>query len=614
MNDRIRRRSYLRGLTGVSAGGLAALAGCAGSDSENTEGDTSTSGGSEGGGEGTTSRSETQGEVDKSNWPLDATYNMAWSSVPSEMQWNIYNVKQRGHGPHSPTVHMFDDLWLPNPTTGEMLTGKGTVADSFSVDEEAMTATIELAEDKQWHNGDEYVAQDLVTQYKLNQVVNNRMNFAEEFTAVDDKTVEVSLSNIVNPDILFNANGALGLNPFAVVKESEYGQWVEQIEDATTEEETQSVIQELSQWRIEEPIGNGPFEYESASGQQLTLTHFEDYHASIPITEIVWKYLPSDQIPAAAISGQIDGGISPNFSESEWDQLPEDTLRFESGVPIGGWSFGPNLEREPFNNRHVRQAFAYILDRERLAENHPTHELLEHWSSLTSSRTMEWIGEDQVQNWENYGTTTKAEQAMAHLNEAGYQKNSEGTVVDSEGNPLSFTLLSPEWEQYLTPTLNTMMDDFGIEMEVQVQPDTQWANRRSSSDFDMTFFWWGERHPHGTFNFLYNEVASMYNVETTFDVPPMGEPTSDETMSVDVMELLDELYYTTEEEAAKEIVRTLSWATNQYLPQWEATMAGPLTAWQRTENWNVPSEDHQDFHVKHHYSWWFKKGLMYPKQ
>lgn len=586
MSNDIDRRDYLKRIATMSVvGGAAGLSGCTG------------------GGESETSKSKPK------NFPMEGSFAVGTGVVPSEGQYNPYNPKRLLISPNNaPNQVLYDMLWQPIPKTNEDYMEKGTLLTGRKYDPNKKKVTLKIREDAKWHNGDTYKAQDLITHYRMEQYVNDALGNIKEFTAPDEKTVEATLKKAVNTEILWNS-----LHIQGTVKHSQYSEWVQRFQDATTNKETDQVLVELQEWAIEKPVGNGPFQYERANSQELVLKQFEGYHRPVPFTEYVYKYLPDlNSLVSAFLGGDLDGQAHMSIPQSTQKQLPDHIKNIQAGTASGGWNISVNMKHDFLGKRKVRQAIAYLIDRHRMAENTlPAHGYLKHVVGLTNKSAQRWLG-DRLDAYNRYqGNNT--EKAMALLEEAGYSKQN-GTIVDSNGKPVKFEFLTPTWTNpsRIAETTKTTFDDFGLQMEISSQPGTQFSNRQTNGDFDMTIFYWWAPHPYSGYqrDFI-NRQKKIHN-KITISVPPVGEPDGP-TSEVDVQALLDQLYTETDTEAAKEIVQKIAWVYNQYLPTLPMTQ-GVSTSYIATDDWHTVSKDSKHYNPFYPTEWWVRVGELYPTQ
>jgi peptide/nickel transport system substrate-binding protein len=114
------------------------------------------------------------------------------------------------------------------------------------------------------------------------------------------------------------------------------------------------------------PIGTGPYRFTRfVSDSSVTAERNEDYWGEKPkVKKVEMSILAKDEARFLAMrSGQIDGTFAvPVQSLDQWKRLPD--VGSEVSPSLGTWFFGMNTKAAPFDDLHVRKAFAHALDRE----------------------------------------------------------------------------------------------------------------------------------------------------------------------------------------------------------------------------------------------------------
>ncbi|MCA9877083.1 MAG: ABC transporter substrate-binding protein, partial [Thermomicrobiales bacterium] len=120
------------------------------------------------------------------------------------------------------------------------------------------------------------------------------------------------------------------------------------------------------------PVGTGPFSFVSyAPGDRLELARFDDYfqEGEPLLDDVNVRILPDPQARVAnLLSGDIN--VSEGIAESDISRLEEDPAAKVAQSPLGGYwhTVVFNTERPGLENKLVRQALNYSLDREKIAQ------------------------------------------------------------------------------------------------------------------------------------------------------------------------------------------------------------------------------------------------------
>jgi peptide/nickel transport system substrate-binding protein len=121
---------------------------------------------------------------------------------------------------------------------------------------------------------------------------------------------------------------------------------------------------------VKNPIGTGPFKYQSFTpGQQSVFTRNEDYWAEVYPDSVVIIDLPDDNARInALVSGVVDAIDTVPVSLVPTVQAHGNLVILKSDA--GTWNpITMRVDRAPFNDARVRQAFRLIMDRQQVIED-----------------------------------------------------------------------------------------------------------------------------------------------------------------------------------------------------------------------------------------------------
>ena len=223
------------------------------------------------------------------------------------------------------------------------------LAESWEISDDNLTWTFALREGVKWHNGRDFVAQDVV--YSFERIIAEGLNgwrFAavETITAPDDSTVVITLAQ-PSPNLLVSIAGFKGM---AIIPE-------EIVTDGTIGTS---------------PVGTGPFRFVSQSPDEgIILEKNPDYWRAsegLPKLEgIQYVQIPDASTKLTAL----------RTGEVHWiDSVPPqdiESLSAEDGITVGRVPGGDyhyfafNQNREPFSDVRVRQAIAMAINRDEIA-------------------------------------------------------------------------------------------------------------------------------------------------------------------------------------------------------------------------------------------------------
>lgn len=579
----VSRRRLLKVGGATTFVGLAGCGGDGGGDGDGTTTTTTTDGNGNGNGDDTTTTTTTQGE------PLDSAFTGHFGRArPSEIHWNPYNsTNSLVAGINSPQHVMWDQLMVYNSKSGEWV---NRLLDDLTVD--GTTVTMTLSSDHQWSNGDPVQAADLVTNLQIAKYLEYPIwNFVDDVAEVDQQTVELTLTEETSAGVVRQqANRRL------TTKASVYGRWVDDFENASGQDEVDSVIQELTSWEYapadsdEMPLTNGPFKLDRITDTKIWLVQDENYPVQTNFEEYEYQYRTGTDSDQAAIADQLDGiGIGAQ-REQITSQFPEHFTKVE--IPeYGVTCLYIQNDHEMLGDRHVRQAFAHLIDAPRVVKNsNPRVRPSEVTAWLSNGQAEQWLG-DQYDAYTQYFPGSHPDMAAEKMREAGFEKNGSNWT-DSSGNSFQFSIKTPPWSAPLgvAKTVSDQLSDFGVTANVQQQESSNWISDAQSGEFTLRGgYWGGGPHPYFAFTDFTGSNLEACNIPLQVDLPPVGEP-GGSTSSFDVKATVASLPTTTDEAELAEKVQKLGWYANQFMPSVPITV-GVIPTWYTTDEWNFPDPE-----------------------
>ena len=222
------------------------------------------------------------------------------------------------------------------------------------------------------------------------------------------------------------------------------------------------------------PVGTGPFEYESGKPSEFyVVKRFEDYWGEKPALDKIQITMLADETSRvnAYNAGEVDM-ISLNDSNSILKFRDTEGCEVKTISGAGCYYLGMNTEKEPFNNRKVREALKYAINYDEM--------LNDYWSGTILPPT------GYVQSYCIYAATPEEtgytyeynpEKAKALLAEAGYP-DGFSTSVSSPNDSLSKGPLLII-QQYLA--------EVGVDMEIQLSEFATFLDDVRNGRDDMWF-------------------------------------------------------------------------------------------------------------------------------
>ncbi|MCU4740794.1 ABC transporter substrate-binding protein [Halobacteria archaeon AArc-m2/3/4] len=578
--------------------GAAALAGCTGGDDEGNGDDGN--GDDDGNGNGAI---EADGDVDvwfeTGNWddPTNVQFNpfnpAALGGQLDEALWEEYAKYNLEHGE-----------WIPYAVT------------EWDIGEE--TVTFEIRDDLVWSDGEDVTAEDIVVGMRLDEYQDGEIwDFAESVEAVDDTTVEITLEDTANQEVVEWVLLTRNVN----TPEHVFGEYLDRIDDG---EDPEDVMGDLATWDDREPVTCGPFYFsdEESTNQHMTAPAMDDHPDADEINfngYHMYERGSNEAYHSSLIDGEFDGLLSL-FVSSELLQTFPDTV---DEIQIPG-TFGAgiifNHDHDIFSEREVRQAMAFATDWELAAQNADpeSKQVPAVPCGITTAAIEDYLGDD-IDDYESYDQDQ--DRAAELLEDAGFEQDDNGDWVDSSGDTISATIVYPSgWSDFVAAaeTVASQLNEFGFDLELEGQERGTLEENLGNSDFELANFEWNEgaiqfNHPYYSLrhNFRNRQLdpdTSFFNYpeSDTIEVPARD---GDGTIEVDVVQRLNDLASESDEDEANEIIKELAWVVNQDMPMLPIQSKFEQS-FLSNDGWEYPDPESDDMQILFPLYWLPKQGQL----
>jgi peptide/nickel transport system substrate-binding protein len=211
------------------------------------------------------------------------------------------------------------------------------------------------------------------------------------------------------------------------------------------------------------PVGTGPYRVRDASAEAITLEAFPGYYGPKPfIARLRFRFYPNPQAVSAALErGEVEGAY----------YVPPDevaTLRQSGRVAIYSAQMASytliflNLSRPIFQEKAVRQALAYGIDRQQLIDRFRHGQALKADSPILPTS---WAYHAGIKRYEY-----NPELARQLLDRARWVPGTDG-IREKDGKRLSFVLLTNDSETRervrMAEEIARQLREIGVQVEVQ---------------------------------------------------------------------------------------------------------------------------------------------------
>lgn len=472
------------------------------------------------------------------------------------------------------------------------------------------TMTLSLRPDLVWHDGDPVTAQDLRTQLLLGKTVEDELwEYATGIETLDEKRLAVQFEASYSPGLLERI--VLG-DRRLFVKHEYYKPFLKTLR-ADGEIAAREDLMAFTPTSMGEFAASGPFTVDSidTEGINLELNPTHPDTNSIGFQSYEFRaLLGADTRFQALETGQVDVIASMSTLPNQPIELPSSVLQLQ--IP-DHWGLGlwPNHDVEPLDDRAVRQAIAFVIDRSAVsqASGRETNQPVDTPSGLPATAVGDWI---DLESLETYADPDN-EAAADVLSRAGYTRE-DGTWTAEDGTALGFSISVPEFITDFVNATDSIVEQlrsFGIEADVQEVT----IREILVDDFDVVSGWWlpgglNCTHPYVAYRFGFGmemvqpDLLKYPGMDSTVTVPA-----NENNGSIDVtpQDELEALATTVEQGEAESIVQRLATVYNADLPMLPLYRS-QYTSFIDTSDVDAPAEGSPKFQITWPPHWLVRTG------
>ncbi|GAB4163990.1 MAG: peptide-binding protein [Geothermobacteraceae bacterium] len=330
---------------------------------------------------------------------------------------------------------------------------EGELAESWEISPDNLTITFHLRKGVKWHDGAPFTSADVLFTYQLYIDPDTPTAYAEAYKQVlkaeapDPYTFRVTYPKPYAP-----ALGSWGLN--ILPKHLLEGK------DITKSPLSRS------------PIGTGPYRFvEWVPGEKVVLEANEDYFEGRPyLKRVVYRIVPDQSTQFMELqSGGLDLMDLPPIQYTTQTNTPAFARNFNKYryLAFSYTYLGYNLERPLFQDKRVRQAISYAIDKKEIIDG----VLLGLGQAATGPYKPDtWVYNQKVKRYSH-----DPDMARKLLAEAGWTDSDGDGVLDRDGKPFRFTIVTNQGNDLRVKSaeiIQRRLKEVGIQVKIRV---VEWA-------------------------------------------------------------------------------------------------------------------------------------------
>ncbi|NLC71917.1 MAG: peptide-binding protein [Desulfuromonadaceae bacterium] len=355
---------------------------------------------------------------------------------------------------------------------GKNLEIEGDLAESWQISPDHLTLTFHLRQGVTWHDGTPFTSADVLFTYRLYIDPKTPTAYAERYRQVERAEAPDPYTFVVTyrkPLASALSSWALDIHPRHLLEGVEI---------------TRSPLSA-------EPVGTGPFVFkEWRRGERIVLEANPDYYEGRPyLNRVVFRVIPDPTTMFLELqTGGIDQmGLTPlqYARQTESSNFRRNFRKYR--YPSMAYTYlGFNLRQPLFQDKRVRQALSYAIDREEIVKG----VLL----GLGRTATGPYVPGTWPYNPEVRKYPYDPEKARQLLREAGWGDSDGDGILDRQGRPFSFTIVTNQGNDQRVKCgeiIQRRLRELGIEVRLRV---IEWASFLKEfinpGNFEATLLGW----------------------------------------------------------------------------------------------------------------------------
>jgi peptide/nickel transport system substrate-binding protein len=344
------------------------------------------------------------------------------------------------------------------------------IAESFEANADATEYTFKLRSGVKWHDGQPFTADDVVFTMKavldpnVNASSRSTISAVQSIEKTDDLTVVFKMKF---PYVPFPVK--IGYNMAIVPKHLLDGQDLNQPTEF-----------------IKHPLGPGPFKFKSYTPASFLATErYDDYFRGPALLDgVVFKIVPDVNTQVAQLrSGDLDFTV---IEPEQVDPLKSSSnIKVVNALQVNYFFFAVNHKVDLFQDKQVRQAIAYAIDKKAII-----HNVLGDTATVATGPINPLLGDFYYPDVQTYDLDLDKAQQL--ISAAGWTKGSDG-ILQKDGKKFSFVLETdkgnPSREQIVTFGQQALQK-LGMDVQIQFYERNVHLQRYRDEQYQMLMEWW----------------------------------------------------------------------------------------------------------------------------
>lgn len=349
----------------------------------------------------------------------------------------------------------------------------GKLAERWEISEDKLKIRFHLRKGVKFHDRAPFTSRDVEYTYKVYIDPKTPTAYAtpflrvKEFRVLDDYTVEVTYDKPYAPAL---GSWGVGMLPRHLLEGKDI---------------TQSPLKR-------EPIGTGPFRFkEWVTGEKIVVDSYHDYYDGRPyINRVLTRIIPDLATMFLELkAGRVDQmGLTPlQYTRQTATKWFKENFNKYKYLSFGYTYMGYNLKDWRFQDKRVRQALTTAINRDSIVEG-----------VLLGLGVVAHTPYNPDTFWYNPNVKKfpyDPEKAKQMLAEAGWKDTDGDGILDKDGKPFAFTILTNQGNELRKLAATIIQRDLkkvGVQVKIRV---IEWAafikNFLDKREFEACLLGWG---------------------------------------------------------------------------------------------------------------------------